>query len=298
MEAGLDSLGAVELRDTLASQFAVDVPATLVFDHPSAAAIAAFLSSRMSISQPPIPTRSAAATSAAGQSVGDIMTHFAAPAGPDKDEVVGIILGMLQELVGSQTQPSQPLMDAGLDSLGAVELRSSLSSRFSLDLPATAIFDYPSADALAAFIAKQLRPAGVLHAADSSGLEHYHSALDALQPSQFAADQQGHMSAGTVTHVTGISCRYPAGLSSVQGFWTGLGGCLDLPRQVPLARWDMDAVYSPEVGAAGSIYARFAACLDAIEMFDAAAFRMAPSESMATDPQVMIDAFFQTCHAC
>lgn len=292
MEAGLDSLGAVELRDTLASQFAIDVPATLVFDHPNAAGIAAFLSSRMSLTQPPISTWPTAVPtpSAAGKSAGDITAHLATQPGPDKDEVVGIILGMLQELVGSQPQPSQPLMDAGLDSLGAVELRSSLSSRFSLDLPATAIFDYPSADALAGFIAKQLRPAGILHAADSSGLEHYHSALEALQPADIAADQQGRMSAGTVTHVTGISCRYPAGLGSVQGFWTGLEGCLDLPRQAPLARWDMDAMYSPEVGAAGSIYARFAACLDTIEMFDAAAFRMAPSESMATDPQVMFAA--------
>ena len=48
----------------------------------------------------------------------------------------------------------------------------------------------------------------------------------------------------------------------------------------------MEALYSPDVGADGRIYARFASCVDAVDMFDAAAFRMSPTESLATDPQV------------
>ena len=46
-------------------------------------------------------------------------------------------------------------MEAGLDSIGAVELRNAVSSAFGLDLPATATFDYPSADALAKYIASK-----------------------------------------------------------------------------------------------------------------------------------------------
>ncbi len=49
----------------------------------------------------------------------------------------------------------QPLMEAGLDSIGAVELRNAVSSAFGLDLPVTATFDYPSADALARYIASK-----------------------------------------------------------------------------------------------------------------------------------------------
>lgn len=43
-------------------------------------------------------------------------------------------------------------MEAGLDSLGAVELRASLEAAFGLVLPRTVTIDYPTSSALAAHI--------------------------------------------------------------------------------------------------------------------------------------------------
>ena len=51
--------------------------------------------------------------------------------------------------------PTQPLMEAGLDSLGAVELRTALGSALGQELPATVTFDYPSVAALSRFLANQ-----------------------------------------------------------------------------------------------------------------------------------------------
>ena len=42
---------------------------------------------------------------------------------------------------------------------GAVELHKSVNAKFGVDLPATATFDYPTAAALAAFIAAGSAPA-------------------------------------------------------------------------------------------------------------------------------------------
>ena len=51
MEAGLDSLGAVELRNTLADRFAADLPATFIFDYPTAGALIQYLSNAASVTQ-------------------------------------------------------------------------------------------------------------------------------------------------------------------------------------------------------------------------------------------------------
>ena len=46
----------------------------------------------------------------------------------------------------------QPLMAAGLDSLGAVELKNALSERFGVPLPATLVMDHPTPHAIAGYI--------------------------------------------------------------------------------------------------------------------------------------------------
>ena len=65
------------------------------------------------------------------------------------------VTAVVQHMLGKAVDPSQPLMEAGLDSLGAVELRTALGSCFDLELPATVTFDYPSAASLSHFLATQ-----------------------------------------------------------------------------------------------------------------------------------------------
>ena len=66
--------------------------------------------------------------------------------------VDGVVAGVL----GAEVAAGQPLMEAGLDSLGAVELRNALCAAFAMELPATLTFDYPTISTLAAFIAGEL----------------------------------------------------------------------------------------------------------------------------------------------
>ncbi len=52
--------------------------------------------------------------------------------------------------------PQQPLRELGMDSLMAVELRNALSAALQQKLPSTLLFDYPTIDALTAFISREL----------------------------------------------------------------------------------------------------------------------------------------------
>lgn len=43
MEAGLDSISSVELRNSVSSKFGLELPATVTFDYPSIEALAEFV---------------------------------------------------------------------------------------------------------------------------------------------------------------------------------------------------------------------------------------------------------------
>jgi hypothetical protein len=69
---------------------------------------------------------------------------------------VAVSAEIARGLLGAEFRPSLPLMEGGLDSLGAVELRSAAAAAFSVSLPPTLAFDYPTIPEMAAFIATKL----------------------------------------------------------------------------------------------------------------------------------------------
>lgn len=52
-------------------------------------------------------------------------------------EVLALVGEVVGGMLGPNVNPDQPLMEAGLDSLSAVELRNTLQSRLDTELPAT-----------------------------------------------------------------------------------------------------------------------------------------------------------------
>jgi polyketide synthase 12/myxalamid-type polyketide synthase MxaB len=80
--------------------------------------------------------------------------------------------------------PRQPLNELGLDSLMAVELRNALGVAAGRTLPSTLLFDYPTLDALAGYLANhvlQLRPP------DDTPAENETDGLDDLSEDDMAA---------------------------------------------------------------------------------------------------------------
>ena len=73
-----------------------------------------------------------------------------------------VVRAVVSEVVGRDVGDDVPLMEAGLDSLGAVELRSRLAQRLGGDaeaaLPETLVFDYPTVRQLEAHVASLVAP--------------------------------------------------------------------------------------------------------------------------------------------
>ncbi len=66
------------------------------------------------------------------------------------------MLAAVKTVLGADVSAEASLMSAGLDSLGAVELRKELASVTGLDLPTTLIFDYPTTESITDLILDML----------------------------------------------------------------------------------------------------------------------------------------------
>ena len=123
MEAGVDSMTAVELRNSLQETLSTHLPSTLAFDFPTARAIVAEFA-------PAVGT------------VGDTVPLSDSLSVADVSEYV-------EAIVGKSVDLDEPLMEAGLDSMGAVELRNALQEASGMSLSSTAAFEHPTTRLLA-----------------------------------------------------------------------------------------------------------------------------------------------------
>lgn len=94
-------------------------------------------------------------------------------------QVLQELLAIAEQVIGEPISPEQALMTAGLDSLGAVELRSAVAQHFHVSVPATLAFDFPTLQVSRALdqcalhcpaLHPAARCAGQSHAADQPGL--------------------------------------------------------------------------------------------------------------------------------
>jgi rifamycin polyketide synthase modules 4, 5 and 6 len=149
--------------------------------------------------------------------------------------------------------PDVPFQSAGMDSLGAVELRNRLSAAAGFAMPATLVFDYPTPVDLARFLRERL------------------TGQDA--PAEAAAGPVA--SPGDPIAVVGVGCRLPGGVRGPDGYWDLLAGGREGLSALPTDRgWDLSAV---PVDAGGFL-------TDAAE-FDPGFFGISPREATAMDPQ-------------
>ncbi|MFE2572036.1 SDR family NAD(P)-dependent oxidoreductase, partial [Streptomyces mirabilis] len=213
--------------------------------------------------------RTVAATSAATEGrPGEALRHrLASLSGPERDRVLLELVRSHASAVlgygsGEAFDTTRAFTDLGFDSLTAVEMRNRLNNETGLRLPATLVFDYPTASALAGLLRTELT--GELPAAAEPVRA---VAADAADP----------------IAIVGIACRFPGGASSPEGLWQHLSSGTDVIGPLPQDRgWDLDALCDPETGQLSMEAGGFVRDASG---FDAPFFGISPREALAMDPQ-------------
>ncbi|MET8681525.1 SDR family NAD(P)-dependent oxidoreductase [Streptomyces sp. NPDC004647] len=161
--------------------------------------------------------------------------------------------------------PDRAFKELGFDSLTAVEIRNRLSAETGLRLPATLIFDHPSARAVAALLKEQ-----ALGGANGTA---------AHTPGAARADDEP-------IAIVAMACRFPGGVNSPEDLWRLLTEGRETVSEFPTDRgWDIEQIYDPEPGTPGKTYTTSGGFLHDAAEFDAHFFGISPNEALGMDPQ-------------
>jgi len=200
---------------------------------------------------------------------GSLSRRLAEVAEPEREALVLELVraqaaAVLGHASGEALAPERAFKDAGFDSLGAVELRNSLSLVTGLTLSTTLVFDYPNPRALAGYLRSQAEGAGL------GAAVRVRAPVRTEEP----------------IAIVGMSCRYAGGVASPEDLWRLVATGSDAISGFPEDRgWDLDRLYDPDPESVGTVYTRSGGFLDDIAGFDAGFFGISPREALLMDPQ-------------
>lgn len=268
-EAGLDSIGMVELSNAIVSTFKLEkLSSTVLFDYPSIIDLATHIKTLVD------------ASSSAGS--GEAERYLPSTSGqvtiPLKEVEVKLHAIMKDSVGLALEKNTTPFSEGGLDSITSVEFQKSVQENFHLeDFPITAVFDFPTIEMLAVEVSRRLeKQSGSL----ISSHRVFWDELSAAHETAF--DKQ--------VVLTGMASSFPTAQNQHESFMeTALNG-KDTTSTIPISKWDIDSKYAVEAGTANTSYCRFASLLPISTQvrFDCEIFRVTKNEATLMDPHARL----------
>jgi len=180
--------------------------------------------------------------------------------------LTAFLRGMFAQVLGiddaDQIDINAPLMEMGIDSIMALEIKKRLEEASGAEIAATLIFDYPTITHIARYFNETL----FNEAAVQTGVVQH--GANVSEP----------------IAIVGIGCRLPGAETGPDSFWQllseGRDGITDKP-----ARWDADFYLDRNPEASGKTYTLASGLVGDLENFDARFFGIAPREITLMEPQ-------------
>jgi amino acid adenylation domain-containing protein len=176
---------------------------------------------------------------------------------PSRGAIIGWLAAKVAHPLGVRPDDidiSAPLAGFGIGSLQAVRLAGELEEWLGRKLAPTLLYDYPTIDSLAGFLAGQSTGAAAVPPAGAPSIGNREPIA-----------------------IVGIACRFP-GADGPAAFWELLRSGTEAIGEVPDARWTAEDLH-------GLDFPRRSGFLKSIDRFDAAFFHIAPREAIFLDPQ-------------
>ncbi|WP_394848509.1 amino acid adenylation domain-containing protein [Pendulispora brunnea] len=190
--------------------------------------------------------------------------HDLAPQAPaaSQGSIEDRIAAVVEKRLGRERIDRQrPFFELGADSLALVQIHALLVAELGLTLDVVDLFYHPSV----AELSRRVRET----APETIAQREAPRAPIANEPMA----------------IVGVGCRFPGGVRDPEALWQLLATGTDATREVPLDRWDADALYDADPDAAGKMVARRGGFLDDVGHFDAEFFGISPREAEAMDPR-------------
>ncbi|MCB0191358.1 MAG: SDR family NAD(P)-dependent oxidoreductase, partial [Anaerolineae bacterium] len=213
----------------------------------------------------------------------------------------------------------EKFVDFGLDSITGVEWVKRINRDFGLNLNATRLYDYPTLQRLAKYVAEMVTqdsarrdwsnvPASRL--LPNPTLTHEQEVKDVTniqesvligpdpdteltlreersrsnQPALTEVAEADKRSSDDGIAIIGVAGRFP-GARNVDEFWGNLAAGIDSIAEVPSDRWQVECYYDPDRQAPDKSYSKWLGALADIDKFDPLFFNISPREAELMDPQ-------------
>ena len=177
---------------------------------------------------------------------------------------IGSLIGQVVGIDSGEVSTERPLMDLGVDSLLAVEVRNAVGELVGQKLPPTVVFDYPTVERLSDYVLGRVTSdePGRVQAVVSRGIDPHEPIA-----------------------IVGMDCRYPGGVSGVAQYYRFLRSGADATTDVPSSLWDWQQYYSASRDSAGTTYCHRGGFLAEVDAFAARFFEVSAVEARSMDPQ-------------